>query len=179
MLFDGHLRWSKASIQSTIPCPVPRLLYTFILKSTCYYGIAWYKRWKREESILQSSSINSIATNDVQFHEITREASSQTFRTTKRKPPIAIYIEQLLHLQTKRLDLAPKMSHCGLSLSPERLLDISTTTGNKAIVVFGNEVIAYPLNLRHDLFTTAATDNLEVNPSSATASMPFMEQLHL
>ena len=30
-----------------------------------------------------------------------------------------------------------------------------------------------PLNLRHDLFTTAANDNLHVNPSSATAMSAF------
>ena len=65
------------------------------------------------------------------------------------------------------------MSHRSLSLSPERLLDISTTMGNKAIAAFEKEVIVYPLNLRHDLFTTAASDNLEVNPSSATSRYAF------
>ena len=103
----------------------------------------------------------------------TRKASSQAFHTTKREPPIAVYLEQLLHSQTRKLDLVRKMSHLGLSISPDRFLDVSTNTGNKAIAVFEKEGVVSPLNLRYDLFTTAATDNLDVNPSSATAMSAF------
>ena len=103
----------------------------------------------------------------------TRKASSQAFRTTKQKPPIAVYLEQLLHSQTRKLDLVWKMLHLGLSISSDRLLDISTNMGNKAIAMFEKESVVCPLNLRHDFFTTAATDNLDVNPSSATAMTAF------
>ena len=65
------------------------------------------------------------------------------------------------------------MSRRGLSLTPELLLDILTTMGNKAIAEFEKEVIVYALNLRHGLFKTAATDNLEVNSSSATSRYAF------
>ena len=40
----------------------------FILKSTCYSGIAWRKCRQCQESIPQSSSTDSIAANDFQFH---------------------------------------------------------------------------------------------------------------
>ena len=53
------------------------------------------------------------------------------------------------------------------------MLDISTKIGNTAIEVFEKEGAVCPLNLRRDLFTTAATDNLDVNPSSATAMSAF------
>ena len=36
--------------------------------------------------------------------------------------------------------------------------------------MFEKEGVACLLNLTHDLFTTAATGNVEVNPSSATAT---------
>ena len=45
--------------------------------------------------------------------------------------------------------------------------------GNKAVAVFGKEDVVCPLNLRHNFFITAATDNLDVNPSSATAMTAF------
>ena len=45
--------------------------------------------------------------------------------------------------------------------------------GNRAIDVFERESVVCPLNLRHGLFTTAATDNLDINPSSATAMTSF------
>ena len=103
----------------------------------------------------------------------TRKASSQAFHTTRREPPLAVYIGQLLHSQTRKLNLVRKMSHLGLSISPDRLLDIATKMGNKAIAVFEKEGVVCPLNLRHDLFTTAATDNIDVNTSSATAMSAF------
>ena len=90
-----------------------------------------------------------------------------------REPPLAVYLRQLLHSQTRKVDLIRKLSHLGLSISPDRLLDISAEMGNKAIEVFKKEGVVCPLNLRRYLFTTAATDNLEVNPSSATAMSAF------
>ena len=65
------------------------------------------------------------------------------------------------------------MPHLGLSISPDRLLDISTNMRNKVIAVFEKEAVVCLLNRRHDFFTTAATDNLDVNPSSATAMTAF------
>ena len=103
----------------------------------------------------------------------TRKASSQAFHATKQKPPTAVYLEQLLHSQTRKLDLDWKMSHFGLSISPDRLLDIFTNMRNKATAVFEKESVVCPLNLRHNFFVTAATDNLDVNPSSATAITVF------
>ena len=103
----------------------------------------------------------------------TRKTSSQAFHTTMREPPVAVYLRQLLHSQTRKLDLVRKLSHLGLSISPDHLLDISTKMGNKAIEVFQKEDVVSPLNLRRDLFTTAATDNLDVNPSSANAMSAF------
>ena len=103
----------------------------------------------------------------------TRKTSSQAFHTIMREPPVAVYLGQLLHSQTRKLNLVRKLSHLGLSISPDRLLDISTKMGNKAIEVFEKEGVACPLNLRRDLFTTAATDNLDVNPSSAIAMSAF------
>ena len=65
------------------------------------------------------------------------------------------------------------MSYLGFSISPDCLLDISSNKGNKAIAVFEKEGVVCPLNLKHDFFTAAATDNLDVNPSSATAVTAF------
>ena len=61
------------------------------------------------------------------------------------------------------------MSYLGFSISPDCLLDISSNKGNKAIAVFEKEGVVCPLNL----FTAVATDNLDVNPSSATAVTAF------
>ena len=61
----------------------------------------------------------------------TCKTSSQAFHTTMREPPVAVFLGQLLHSQTRKLDLVCKLSHLGLSISPDRLLDISTKMRNK------------------------------------------------
>ena len=103
----------------------------------------------------------------------TRKTTSQAYHTTMREPPVAFYLGQLLQSHTRKLYLVRKLSHLGLSISPDRLLDISTKMGNKAIEVFEKEGVVCPLNLRRDLFATAATDDFDVNPSSATAMSAF------
>ena len=66
-----------------------------------------------------------------------------------------------------------KICHLGLSTSSDRLLDMSMSMGNRAIDVFKREGVVCPLNFRHGLFTTAATDNLDMIPSLATAMTSF------
>ena len=103
----------------------------------------------------------------------TREDSSQVYHTTKREPPVAVYMGQLLHSQTRKLGLVRKTNHLGIIISPDRLLDISTSMGNTAIDVYEKEGVVCPLTLRYGLFTTAAVDNIDVNPSSSTAMSAF------
>ena len=45
--------------------------------------------------------------------------------------------------------------------------------GNTAIDVYETEGVICPLNLRYERFTTAAVDNIDVNPSSSTAMSAF------
>ena len=66
-----------------------------------------------------------------------------------------------------------RICHLGLSISPERLLGMPMSMESRAIDVFEREGVVCPLNVRHGLFTTAATDNLDINPSSATAMTSF------
>ena len=86
------------------------------------------------------------------------KSSAQAFRTTRRKPPLAIYRRQLLHSYTRKLDLVRKISYLILAIS-----------ANSDIVIepFGRENVVYPLSLRYGLFITTATDNVDVNPKSA------------
>ena len=103
----------------------------------------------------------------------TRKDSSQAYHTTKREPPIAVYLGQLLYSQTRKLGLVRKTNRLGITISPDRLLYISTSMGNAAIDVYESEGVICPLNLRYDPFTTAAVDNIDVNPSSSTAISAF------
>ena len=45
--------------------------------------------------------------------------------------------------------------------------------GNTAIEQFERDKVVCPLQLKHNLFTVAAVDNIDVNPTSATAISSF------
>ena len=54
-------------------------------------------------------------------------------------------------------------------LSYDRVLAISTAKGNSVSARFEDENVVCPPKLRFSLFTTAAVDNIDHNPSSTTA----------
>ena len=53
------------------------------------------------------------------------------------------------------------------------MLEISTSLGNTSISVYEKEGVVCPPNLKLNLFTTAAIDNLDINTTSATATSSF------
>ena len=63
--------------------------------------------------------------------------------------------------------------HLGLSISYDRVLDISIDLAIAAAQQYESDEVVCPLILRKNIFTTAAVDNLDHNPSSATAHDAF------
>ncbi|KAK0055322.1 hypothetical protein Bpfe_015336 [Biomphalaria pfeifferi] len=65
------------------------------------------------------------------------------------------------------------MHSLGLSLSYKRVLEISSELAAKACRQFQHDKVVCPMKLRHGLFTTAAVDNIDHNPSSTTSNDSF------
>ena len=63
----------------------------------------------------------------------------------------------------------PKSSH----ISYDRVLQISTDLANTVCKLYEEKGVVFPLNLKKHVFTTAAVDNIDHNPSSTTASDLF------
>ena len=61
----------------------------------------------------------------------------------------------------------------GLSISYDRVMDISTILSNNLCRIFEMEKSVCPPKLKAKLFTTAAIDNLDHNPTSTTAQDSF------
>lgn len=57
----------------------------------------------------------------------------------------------------------------GLSISYDRVMDISTELGNKICGHYQREGAVCPPQLKRGLFTSSAVDNLDHNPSSTSA----------
>ena len=61
----------------------------------------------------------------------------------------------------------------GLCISYDRLLGISTDIANKICAMYDKEVVVCHPNHSRNVFTVAAVDNIDHNPSSATARDSF------
>ena len=112
----------------------------------------------------QKRRTSSIGTKK-QEHPDVRNASSQ-------ETPLPLYIGMLLHAETRKRGLIDKLFNLGLSISYDCVLRLSTETGNRACQMFQTEKVSPP-TLRGSVFTTAAVDNIDHNPSSTTAKDSF------
>ena len=74
---------------------------------------------------------------------------------------------QYVHARTrKQHDLIDTLFDLGLSISYDRVLEVSTTMKNHVCEQYYRDNVICPPNLRQGLFTTAAMDNIDHNPSS-------------
>ena len=102
-----------------------------------------------------------------------RENTKQTRHSKERETPLPIYLGTLIHSKTRKRELVDILFHLGLSISYDRVLDISTDMGNKICQYYEREQAVCPPELKGILFTTAAVDNIDHNPSATTAHGSF------
>ena len=98
-----------------------------------------------------------------------RKQATGTYHNTMREPPLPIYVELLLHGETRKRSLVDKFYDLGLWVSYDRVLSISADLGNDISELYKSEGVVYPRQLWHGVFTTAACDNIDHNPSWNTA----------
>jgi len=61
----------------------------------------------------------------------------------------------------------------GLSISYDRVLEISAQLGDAAVNKYVEDQVVCPPGLRRGLFTTTAMDNIDHNPTATTATTSF------
>ena len=121
-------------------------------------------------AIAQMLKFNSIK------HKRTQHAQGPTVsvrHSVAQETPVPMYIGLMLHTHTCKRELIDNMAHMGLSISYDRVLQLSTWMGNKVCQQFHHEQVVCPPKLRGNVFTTAAVDNIDHNLSSTTAKESF------
>ena len=110
------------------------------------------------------------------FNSTKRRRNSETrpsrYHSTDREPPLPVYLGLMSHAETRKRPLVDELYSLGLSISYDRVLEISTEMGNKACARYESEGVVCPPKLKN-VFTTAAVDNIDHNPSSTTAQGAF------
>ena len=120
-------------------------------------------------SIAQLLKFNSIK------HRRTQDPSHSVIvkHMTAQETPIPIYIGLMLHAHTCKKELVNRLNHLGISISYDRVLRISAEIGNRVCEQFHREQVVCLPKLRNSVFTSAAVDNIDHNPSSTTSKESF------
>ena len=102
-----------------------------------------------------------------------RKNSSAVRHNLDRETRLPLYLGLLVHNKTRKRDLIDKLFERGLSVSYDRVLQLSTDVANAVIDQFEDDGVVCPTVLREDLFTTGNLDNLDHNPISTSAQAAF------
>ena len=102
-----------------------------------------------------------------------KESSKSLHHSKSRETPLPVYLGMMVHCQTRKRDLVDKLFHLGLSISYDRVLAISTSLANGLNEQYEEQGVVCPPALRKNLYTTAAVDNIDHNPSATKAKDSF------
>ena len=75
--------------------------------------------------------------------------------------------------KTRKSQLVEMLHDHGISISYDRVLEVSAQLGDAAVAKYVEDGVVYPPDLRRGLFTTAAMDNIDHNPTATTTTSSF------
>lgn len=99
--------------------------------------------------------------------------SCKSRHSLNREQPLSLYIGMNIHTETRSKTIITKLYDLGLSVSYDRILQLENHLATAICENFQNKGMVVPAQLRHELFTVGALDNLDHNPSSTTAKDSF------
>ena len=91
----------------------------------------------------------------------------------QREAPLPVYLGVMLHTKTRKRELVDALFNLGLCISYDRVLKISTELGNNICYYYQQKKVVCPPRLKGGIFTTAAVDNIDHNPSSISSHDSF------
>ena len=89
------------------------------------------------------------------------------------EPPLPLYFGMLIHNKTRKKGPVNEFAEQGLSISYSRLQEVQNNIAGQLCHQYVTEGVVRPKSLKDGLFTSAAIDNIDSNPSSTTANSAF------
>ena len=93
--------------------------------------------------------------------------------TLEREPPLPIYIGLKVHTACRSKELIKQLNQIGVCVSYDRIVQLEEWMATSSCERFEEDGVVAPVCLRKGIFTVAAIDNLDHNPSATTASSSF------
>ena len=160
--FDGT--FSEACVRNS----VPPLLLQFVgmvehgadIKSQLRFGAS-----KSDQAIAQLMQFNCYSRY--------KEGATTHRHSKDRETPFPVYMGLSVYAKTRKRNLVEMLHQYGLSISYDRVLEVSAQLGDATVSKYVEEGVVCPPVLRKGLFTTAVMDNIDHNPSATTATTSF------
>ena len=100
---------------------------------------------------------------DVSFHR----------HSAQRETAFPVYLGLSVYSKYRKESLVNLLFENGLRISYDRVLEISNAVGESVVKTFQKNGTVCPLNVKKGIFTTSAIDNIDHNPTAATAKSSF------
>ena len=95
------------------------------------------------------------------------------YHSKDRETPLPVYLGLKAHALTREKKLVDSLYALGISVSYDRIMDIITSLGNNVCDYYHQIGTVCPPQIWKRQFITAAADNIDHNPSSATSTDSF------
>jgi len=115
-----------------------------------------------------------LISNSVKHRRPVTDSTAADFRRNQaQETPLPLYVSLLLHATTRKRSLIDRLFHLGLCVSYDRVLAVTADLANGVCDQFHADHVVCPLKLRSKIFTVAAVDNIDHNPTATTAHGSF------
>lgn len=160
--FDGTFH--EGCIEQAVPLPllqfVAMLEHRADIKSQLRFGAS-----KTDLAIAQLLQYNCYARY--------KEGAATHRHSKDRETPFPVYMGMSVYTKTRKRKLVEMLNEHGISISYDRVLEISAQLGDATVSKYVKDGVVCPPVLRKGLFTTSAMDNIDHNPTATTATTSF------
>ena len=102
-----------------------------------------------------------------------KEGAATHRHSTNRETPFPISLGMSVYAKTRKRMLVEMLHEHGISISYDRVLEVSAQLGDAAVSKYMKDGVVCPQVLRRGLFTTSAMDNIDHNPTSQPHQPPL------
>jgi len=102
-----------------------------------------------------------------------KEGAATHRHSKDRETPFPVYMGMSVYTKTRKRKLVEMLNEHGISISYDRVLQISAQLGDATVSKYVEDGVVCPPVLRKGLFTTSAMDNIDHNPTATTATTSF------
>ena len=167
-ILDHWSRFDGTFHEGCIKDSIPPLLFQVI-------GMVGHRTDIKSQLIFGNSRTDQAIAQLLQYNSYSRyKEGAATHRHSKDKEtPFSLYTGMSVYTKNRKRSLIEMLQAHGKSISYDWVLEISAQLGDATITTYVEEGVVCPSMLWRGLFTTAAMNNIDHNPSATTATTSF------